>query len=143
MERIVLGDMEIVRVLEWQGPFMPAAQLVPELSERAWRGGVAGDLAPRHYDVDAAAYVGALQTWVVRGGGMTVLVDTGVGDGRERPLTPVFHHRRSDFLERLAEVGVHPEEVDAVVNTHLHADHVGWNTRRQGEEWVPAFPNAV
>ncbi|MFF2146708.1 MBL fold metallo-hydrolase [Kitasatospora sp. NPDC058190] len=143
MERIELGDLEIVRVLEWQGPFGPAAGIVPDLAEHAWHGGGVGDLAPEHYDVASGSYVGALQTWVVRGGGRTVLVDTGVGDGRERPATPMFHQRRGRFLELLAEAGVRPQDVDAVVNTHLHADHVGWNTRSQGGDWVPTFPNAV
>ncbi|MET8628110.1 MBL fold metallo-hydrolase [Kitasatospora sp. NPDC004669] len=146
VERIALGDLEIVRVLEWQGPFAPAARIVPDLAEHAWRGGDTGDtgdLAPDHYDPADGSYVGALQTWVVRGGGHTVLVDTGVGDGRERPATPMFHQRRGRFLELLAEAGVRPEQVDAVVNTHLHADHVGWNTRRQDGDWAPTFPNAV
>ncbi|MFI6155029.1 MBL fold metallo-hydrolase [Kitasatospora sp. NPDC051170] len=139
MERFVLGDVEVVRVLEWQGAFAPAAVVVPELAERAWTEG--DDLVPEHYE--AGAYVGALQTWVVRDGERTVLVDTGVGNGRERPSTPMFHRREGEFLELLAQAGVRPEDVDVVVNTHLHADHVGWNTHRRGEEWVPTFPNAA
>ncbi len=86
----------------------------------------------------------ALQSWVLRSGGRTVLVDTGVGDGRERPAAPLFHRRRDDLLGGLERAGVRPEDVDVVVNTHLHADHVGWNTRPGDApgEWVPAFPNA-
>lgn len=91
----------------------------------------------------------ALQTWVLRSGGRTVLVDTGVGNGRERPGAPQFHHWQGDFLGHLERAGVRPEDVDVVVNTHLHADHVGWNTRAAddgdgtgGGEWVPAFPRA-
>ncbi|MFI8460006.1 MBL fold metallo-hydrolase [Kitasatospora sp. NPDC085464] len=142
MERIVLGDVEIIRVLEFQGPFAPAAEIVPELGEPAWSADAAA-LAPEHYDPASGAYVGALQTWVVRSGGRTVLVDTGVGNGRERPATPLFHRLEGRFPELLAAAGVRPEDVDAVVNTHLHADHVGWNTVERAGAWVPTFPNAV
>jgi glyoxylase-like metal-dependent hydrolase (beta-lactamase superfamily II) len=46
------------------------------------------------------------------------------------------------FLQRLAAIGVRPEEVDLVLLTHLHADHVGWNTRLENGRWMPTFPNA-
>jgi glyoxylase-like metal-dependent hydrolase (beta-lactamase superfamily II) len=51
-------------------------------------------------------------------------------------------HLETDFLERLGRAGVRPEEVDVVVCTHLHTDHVGWNTVLDNDEWVPTFPNA-
>lgn len=80
--------------------------------------------------------MGAAQRRDDRAGG------TGVGNGRERPHTPQFAHRQTDFLGLLAAAGVRPEDVDVVVNTHVHADHVGWNTVEREGEWVPAFPNA-
>ncbi|MFI6848235.1 MBL fold metallo-hydrolase [Kitasatospora sp. NBC_00085] len=142
MERIVLGDAEIIRVVEWQGPFVPAPALVPGVAAATWKENEHW-LAPDHWEPSTDSYVGTLQTWVIRHGGRTVLVDTGVGNGRERPNSPQFHHRQGDFPGRLAAAGVRPEEVDVVVNTHLHADHVGWNTVDQGGTWVPTFPNAV
>ncbi|MED7953686.1 MBL fold metallo-hydrolase [Streptomyces sp. BE303] len=142
MERIVLGDAEIIRVVEWEGPFVPAQRIVPGLPTGEWERN-ADWLAPDHWDRAGDDYRGALQTWVVRHGGRTVLVDTSVGDGRQRPHSPHFHDRRSDFLDRLEAAGVRPEDVDVVVNTHLHADHVGWNTVARDGEWVPAFPNAT
>jgi glyoxylase-like metal-dependent hydrolase (beta-lactamase superfamily II) len=84
----------------------------------------------------------ALQTWMLRSGGRIVLVDTGVGNGRERPSSPRFHHWQGDFLGLLAGADVRPQDVDVVVNTHLHGDHVGWNTVGADGEWVPTFPNA-
>ncbi|MFI5529697.1 MBL fold metallo-hydrolase [Kitasatospora sp. NPDC051853] len=140
-QRIVLGDVEAIRVVEYQGPFRPAAELVPQAPPELWREN-ADRLVPDHWDPASGEAVMALQTWVLRSGGRTVLVDTGVGDGRERPDAPQFHRRQGRFLERLAEAGVRPEEVDTVVNTHLHADHVGWNTRSENGSWVPTFPNA-
>ncbi|MEU0468598.1 MBL fold metallo-hydrolase [Amycolatopsis sp. NPDC006131] len=84
-----------------------------------------------------------MQTWVLRSEGKVVLVDTGVGNHKERSYMPAWRHRDEDFLGRLAATGVRPEEVDLVVNTHIHADHVGWNTRLVDRTWVPTFPNAT
>jgi glyoxylase-like metal-dependent hydrolase (beta-lactamase superfamily II) len=54
----------------------------------------------------------------------------------------LFAGLSTSYLENLARAGVQPEDVDVVINTDLHADHVGWNTRRDGSHWVPTFPNA-
>lgn len=140
-QSIVLGDVEVIRVVEWQGAFAPARGLVPESGAEVWRDNEDW-LAPDHWEPDGDRAVAALQTWVLRSGGRTVLVDTGVGNGRERPDSPQFHHRQGDFLGGLARVGVRPEDVDVVVNTHVHADHVGWNTVGVDGGWQPAFPNA-
>ncbi|MDX2560312.1 MBL fold metallo-hydrolase [Streptomyces sp. TX20-6-3] len=164
-QRMVVGDVEVIRVVEWQGPFVAAGELVPSAGEETWKDNEDW-LAPDHWDPESDRAVMALQTWVLRSGGRTVLVDTGVGNGRERPGAPQFHHWQGDFLGALERAGVRPEDVDVVVNTHLHADHVGWNTRAAdgsdsshgsggsdgsggsgggggaGGEWVPAFPRA-
>ncbi len=71
-----------------------------------------------------------------------MLVDTGAGNDRDRAAMPPLHHLNTDFLGALRHAGVEPEAVDVVVNTHLHTDHVGWNTKRDGDSWVPTFPNA-
>ncbi|SES16782.1 Glyoxylase, beta-lactamase superfamily II [Lentzea xinjiangensis] len=141
VQTMVLGDVEVIRVVEWRAPFAPASGIVPEAPAEVWRDN-RDWLAPDHWEPDSDRAVLALQTWVLRSGGRTVVVDTGVGDGRERPGMPPFHHRRSDLLGLLAGAGVHPRDVDVVVNTHLHVDHVGWNTVDADGEWVPAFPNA-
>ncbi|MHA6758151.1 MBL fold metallo-hydrolase [Streptacidiphilus sp. PAMC 29251] len=140
-QSIVLGEVEVTRVVEWQGAFAPARGLVPESGAEVWKGNEDW-LAPDHWEPDSDRAVVALQTWVLRSGGRTVLVDTGVGSGRERPGSPEFHQRQGDFLSALARVGVRPEDVDVVVNTHLHADHVGGNTVSVDGGWGPAFPNA-
>ncbi|MFF2192083.1 MBL fold metallo-hydrolase [Streptomyces sp. NPDC058157] len=140
-QTLVLGDVEITRVIEARGPFAAARDLVPHSGAELWKENEDW-LAPDHWQPDTDLAVLTLQTWVLRSGGRTVLVDTGVGNGRERPGSPLFHRRQGDFLADLAAAGVRPEEVDVVVNTHLHADHVGWNTVDADGEWVPAFPNA-
>ncbi|MET8770606.1 MBL fold metallo-hydrolase [Streptomyces sp. NPDC004658] len=139
--RLLIGDVEVLRIVEWQGPYVPAADLVPGCGPKVWEEHAA-QLVPDHREAAGGRAVVALQTWVLRSGGRTVLVDTGVGNGRERPGNPLFHRRQGDFLGRLERAGVRPGDVDVVINTHLHADHVGWNTLDAGGEWVPAFPGA-
>ncbi|MFI1167954.1 MBL fold metallo-hydrolase [Streptomyces sp. NPDC020801] len=141
VQSIVLGDAEVIRVVEWQGPFVSASGLVPEAAADVWKDNEDW-LSPDHWEPDSDRAVVALQTWVLRSGGRTVLIDTGVGNGRERPGSPQFHHWQGDFLGPLAAAGVHPQDVDIVVNTHLHGDHVGWNTVDADGQWVPTFPNA-
>ncbi|MCZ4119846.1 MBL fold metallo-hydrolase [Streptomyces sp. H39-S7] len=140
-QSFVLGDVEVIRVVEWQGAFAPARDLVPESGAGLWKDNEQW-LAPDHWAPDSDRAVMALQTWVLRSGGRTVLVDTGVGNGRERPGSPQFHHWQGDFLGGLAQVGVLPQDVDVVVNTHVHGDHVGWNTMDVDGGWEPTFPNA-
>ncbi|MGY0024799.1 MBL fold metallo-hydrolase [Streptomyces sp. YJ-C3] len=140
-ERITLGDVEIVKVVEVRGPFGAPADLFPGI-EATWHAHEKW-LAPDFQDPDSGAVLAAVQAWVLRSGGRTVVVDPGAGNGRERPGTPHFSGLDTDFLDRLARAGVRPEDVDVVVNTHVHADHVGWNTRDEGGSWVPTFPNAT
>jgi glyoxylase-like metal-dependent hydrolase (beta-lactamase superfamily II) len=79
--------------------------------------------------------------FVVRTPERTILVDAGVGNDKARP-NPVFDHRDDGWFAALARAGVAAEDVDTVVFTHLHVDHVGYATRSTGTGWVPAFPNA-
>ncbi|MFI0898124.1 MBL fold metallo-hydrolase [Streptomyces sp. NPDC020983] len=137
-----LGDVEITRVVEWSGPIRTARFIIPDSDEETWRRN-RGWLAPDFWTPDDDAYRCRIQTWVLRSEGRTVLVDTGVGNGRERPQVPQFAGLRTDYLARLRAAGVAPEDVDVVVNTHIHYDHVGWNTEWRDGEWVPTFPNAT
>ncbi len=72
----------------------------------------------------------------------TVLVDTCIGNHKHRPLIERWHQQEFPYLERLAAAGLQPADIDFVCCTHLHADHVGWNTRLENGKWVPTFPNA-
>jgi glyoxylase-like metal-dependent hydrolase (beta-lactamase superfamily II) len=127
--------------MEWEGLFSPGPQLIPDSDDEFWKR-EADLLVPDHFDADAGLIRACVQTFVLRSEGRTILVDTGAGDGKERPYIPVFGHLESGFLGRLAEAGVQPEDVDVVINTHVHIDHVGWNTVLRDREWVPTFPNA-
>ncbi|MEQ4719643.1 MBL fold metallo-hydrolase [Nonomuraea sp. B19D2] len=100
-------------------------------------------LAPDFLDSGTGECVSAIQTWLLRSEGRTIIVDTGVGNHKDRPYAPVWSRLDTNFLDNLAAAGVRPDDVDVVINTHLHIDHVGWNTYLDGRTWVPTFPNAT
>lgn len=99
-------------------------------------------LAAVDMDEDRDTLVVSIHTWLVRMPDHVILIDTGSGNDKERPRNPSFHHQSLPFLDRLREAGVEPEDVDFVINTHLHVDHSGWNTVLQDGKWVPTFKNA-
>jgi glyoxylase-like metal-dependent hydrolase (beta-lactamase superfamily II) len=140
--RFHIGDSAVDVLVDIDRFELPIARLLPE----AEPGQVASArtlLEPDHMDFESGMLIFAIQTFVLRSAGRTILVDTCVGEGKERPLIPDFNRRRqSGFLERLAAAGVQPESVDLVFCTHLHVDHVGWNTRWLDGRWVPTFPKA-
>lgn len=134
-----IGDIAVARVVEAEGPFAPLDFLLPQfrpemLQEHAW-------LQPTFVD-EQVRVVMSFHSYVLRTPRHVILVDGCVGNGKERPARPMWHRQDVPYLERLAAAGVRPEQVDVVFCTHLHADHVGWNTRLRDGRWVPTFPNA-
>lgn len=142
MDTMTLGDVEITRVTEMSTLRMDRSSMYPDCDPSLWQ--KHGDwLVPDYYDPAADDVLVIIQSWLVRTEGRTILVDTGAGDDKERPQQEPFHRKRSDYLGALERAGARPEDVDTVVCTHLHGDHVGWNTRLVDGEWVPTFPNAT
>ncbi len=143
MSRLRLGRATVARVLELR--FDLPARSFPETPPSGWRDN-ADLLVPNFFDPGTDQWHIAVQSWVIEVDGLTVLVDTGVGNDRERPHMPPLDHLDTDFLNGLAAAGVDRNAVDVVVNTHIHSDHVGWNTMRHNhtgaDAWVPTFPNA-
>jgi glyoxylase-like metal-dependent hydrolase (beta-lactamase superfamily II) len=141
MDTFTLGEVTITRVVEIPRSAYPTTSMLPEATPAA----IArhhGWLKPDFFDESTGDLGSRIQTWVVRMPGRVILIDTGVGNGKTRHESPLWNNRQGTWLDDLAAVGVTPERVDTVVCTHLHVDHVGWNTRREGERWVPTFPNA-
>jgi glyoxylase-like metal-dependent hydrolase (beta-lactamase superfamily II) len=83
-----------------------------------------------------------LNSLLLRSEGKLILIETGVGDKPRGWRNQASPADKGTLLSDLASIGIAPEEVDVVINTHLHADHCGWNTRYLGDELVPTFPNA-
>lgn len=84
----------------------------------------------------------SIHAFVVDTGTRRIIVDTCVGNDKPRAVFPDWHLLQTRFLEDLTTAGYPPETIDTVLCTHLHLDHVGWNTMRRGERWVPTFPKA-
>ena len=138
---ITLGSVEITAVFEQPSFPFPRDFAFPDTDRKLWEDN-RDWLVPDFWDPEADVMHASLHSWVVRSDGATVLVDTGVGNDRDRPGMPAFGHFQTDYLSNLAAAGVQPGDVDLVVNTHVHPDHVGWNTQLVDGEWVPTFPNA-
>ena len=135
---VEIGRIRVENVVEWYGPTRPTWVLpdaAPEAVERHrdW-------LAPHFMDA-RGRFLMSIHCFIVRAPGLTVLVDTCVGNDKPRQ-NPGWHMLQTDFLDRLAAAGCPPESVDLVLCTHLHVDHVGWNTRLDNGRWVPTFPRA-
>ena len=84
----------------------------------------------------------SIHALVVETPGQRIVVDTGLGNDKEGRNVPTWNNRQGPFLETLTAAGFAPESIDTVLCTHLHVDHVGWNTRLVGGQWVPTFGNA-
>jgi glyoxylase-like metal-dependent hydrolase (beta-lactamase superfamily II) len=141
------GDVTVTRVVESVGSIgMTPDQFFPGTDAAAWVG-QESELRPHFLEDDGATTMEstsrvAMQTWILRSDGKTILVDAAIGNDKDRPDVPSWSNLQTAFLEDLATAGITPESVDIVINTHLHADHVGWNTRLVDGKWVPTFPNA-
>lgn len=126
--QLQVGNVTIMPVVD-SAVGGPPSLLFPDISEE--------QMAPwKHYINSEGLFDMNIGTYVLRSAGQTVLVDTGIG-GKKRPGFPT-----GKLLANLEEAGVSPEEVDTILITHLHIDHVGWNTVERDGRWVTAFPRA-
>ncbi len=130
-----VGDLTITRVQEYEGPGM--SLIVQDAT--------ADNLAPIDwigpFVDDQGEGLAAIQSFVITDGDQRIVVDTCVGNDKPRSI-PFWDRLQGPFLEDLTAAGFPPESIDTVICTHLHVDHVGWNTRLVDGRWVPTFPNA-
>ncbi len=135
-----VGDATVTRIPELLVRSFKTTDLIPD-----WQPGIADRfdawMVPDCLDEAHKHIVVSTHSWLVRTARHTVIVDTAVGNDKPRALQ-AFDRLHEPFLERLAAAGIAPEDVDHVLLTHLHSDHVGWNTRLVDGRWVPTFPNA-
>jgi glyoxylase-like metal-dependent hydrolase (beta-lactamase superfamily II) len=136
-----VGEIELTRVLEFEAALFEPTMLYPEASSqiierhRSW-------LEPKLMDPTSRLLSFAFHSTVIKAPRATILVDTCSGNDKERPHKLHYHRKNWSYLSNLAAAGFAPEDIDYVLCTHLHADHVGWNTRLVDGRWVPTFPNA-
>jgi glyoxylase-like metal-dependent hydrolase (beta-lactamase superfamily II) len=136
-----LGDLQIRRVLEMIMPF-DAQAFFPDITPQQWDPHLEW-LAPHGIDPKTRQLFFPMQSYVVRTARHTILVDSCVGNHKERPNRPQWHLKSDDtYMRALAAQGLRVEDIDFVMCTHLHTDHIGWNTRLENGRWVPTFPNA-
>jgi glyoxylase-like metal-dependent hydrolase (beta-lactamase superfamily II) len=137
-DRWQIGKVVVTRIVEREErsvhPQMVIAGLEPEeVREIAW-------LQPHYADTDGLLHF-SIHAFVIESEGRRIVVDTCIGNHKSR-CYPGWHRLQGPFLKRFEAAGFPVESIDTVLCTHLHIDHVGWNTRWTGSEWVPTFPNA-
>lgn len=135
-----IGDVTVTRIVEMdlplkggvEGGFLP--QATPEALRRH-------DWLYPHFVTETNDLVLSIHALLVEAPGLRLVVDTCIGNDKPRALLRGAS-LSTPFLARMEAAGWSRESVDAVVCTHMHVDHVGWNTMREGDRWVPTFPNA-
>ncbi len=135
------GAIDVLRIKETLGAAFPPEHLLPGLPPDAIAKHI-GWLAPNYYHAAKKCFVMGTHSWLLRTAHHTILVDTCIGNHKPRPNSPGFNNIEQPYLERLGQAGFRPEDIDLVLCTHLHVDHVGWNTQLRDGRWVPTFPNA-
>jgi glyoxylase-like metal-dependent hydrolase (beta-lactamase superfamily II) len=141
MQPIRIGSFEVNRIADYQGPFFDPSEFFPDFDPAVVKEHAAL-LGPRLLEPGTGKLIFSFHSFVVRTGRHTILIDSCIGNDKERPTRPQFHRMHTSFIDDLARLGVKPEEVDYVMCTHLHWDHVGGNTLLVDGRWVPTFPNA-
>ena len=135
-----IGNATIEKVEEICGAGFKPARMFPKFDQEAFDAQKSW-MVPDHVEPGSDRLVGSVHTWVVKTGKHTILIDTCLGNHKDRH-NPGWNKLNTPFLERLQACGCHPDSVDFVMCTHLHVDHVGWNTRLENGRWVPTFRNA-
>lgn len=140
--KFTVGDLTIHRIIEQETTFLPALDMLPGLTpdvlneNRPW-------MQQAHAIDPQDTLILAFQSYVVKTPHHTILIDSCIGNDKPRPTRPKWHMKTDDtYLRALSAAGLGVGHIDFVMCTHLHVDHVGWNTRLENGRWVPTFPNA-
>ena len=137
-----VGSISVTRVDEQIGfSSLPPQQFLSASIANCWRG-IMSWLVPNHYSPEQDRLITSVHSWLMRTGERTILLDCCAGNHKVRPGFARFHQLSTPWLERLLKPALRPEDIDIVLCTHLHSDHVGWNTMLRDGRWVPTFPNA-
>jgi glyoxylase-like metal-dependent hydrolase (beta-lactamase superfamily II) len=140
VQRFTVGDISVAKIIDVVEPTSPRFLYVDITRD---------DFDP-HLDwlqpnflTEERNMLLSIHSFVVRTPHHTILVDTCVGNDKEKMSFPQWNGRQGDYLKNLAAAGLSPEDIDFVFCTHMHLDHTGWNTRLIDGRWVPTFANAT
>ncbi len=133
MHRTTLGDFELTVVSDGTY-FLDAGAFFGVVPKAMWSKKVTPDAQNR---LDAG-----MNSLLVRTGKKNILIETGIGNKLPDRMVQIYK-QPAELLDNLHAIGVAPEDIDIVINTHLHFDHCGWNTVRRGDQIVATFPNAT
>jgi glyoxylase-like metal-dependent hydrolase (beta-lactamase superfamily II) len=137
MQSWTVGEVKITAVMEGE-PLEASTRFFLPTSTREEVAAI--DWLRPHYVNELGRLILWVQAFVVETPTRRIVVDTCVGN--DKPREGPFNMLRTDFLQRFEAAGFTRETIDVVLCTHLHVDHVGWNTMLQDGRWVPTFPNA-
>lgn len=133
-----IGDLKVTRIVDseelWKGTILIPEMTAENILKEGW-------LVPRFADEKGKIHI-SFHSLVVESGGLKILIDTCIGDDKPRDYMPAWNLKHGGYLSDLAKAGYPRESIDRVICTHLHIDHVGWNTMLENGRWVPTFPNA-
>lgn len=136
-----IGNLTVTRIEEMIGPMFDPVRFFPDYDpavfeqHRDW-------LYPDHVEEATGRIIASMHSWLVETPHHKILIDTCIGNDKQRMPYKNWHQMNTPWLQNLKQAGVSPEDIDYVMCTHLHVDHVGWNTRLDNGQWVPTFPNA-
>lgn len=139
--KYAVGDLTIHRIIEQEATFLPALDMLPSLTAEVLAENRSWMREAKALDDDDVLLL-CFQSYVIKTPHHTILVDSCIGNDKPRPR-PKWNMKTDDtYLRGLAAAGFAVDEIDFVMCTHLHVDHVGWNTRLENGRWVPTFPKA-
>jgi glyoxylase-like metal-dependent hydrolase (beta-lactamase superfamily II) len=139
---VSIGDLTIHRIIEQETSFLPALDMLPGLTPEVLADNRAWMREAKALD-DSDVLLLCFQSYVVKTPHHTILIDSCIGNDKPRPQRPKWNMKTDDtYMRGLAAAGFLVEDIDYVLCTHLHVDHVGWNTRLENGRWVPTFPKA-
>ena len=134
--------MTIHRIVEQEQGFTPMLEFLPTLSKESLEENLSW-LAPGGYDRNTGNVVLCFQSYVVKTPHHNILVDACIGNDKTfRTARPGTARTIRNWMNALKAAGLGVDDIDFVMCTHLHGDHVGWNTRMENGRWVPTFPKA-
>ena len=136
------GPFEIYKIIEFEGPFREPQHIIPLATEKVFNKTRSFN-DPRFFDKKLNKLIFSFHGLLIRTKRSIILVDTCVGNHKHRPNVPEWHMRNGSFLNNIENTGIKASDINFVLCTHLHADHVGWNTKLLNGKWVPTFPNAT